>query len=172
VSNFHADFVKLIAHEMKPAIYVELGIGDATTLNAVAGHCGASYAVDIAPGVMQYQKDNIKSFCMTTDSFHEEWDKNIRTEIDLIFVDACHKSDYVFRDVINFYPWLKKDTGIMILHDTWPPNLTYAGPEHCDDAYKATSRLSGILPDCELMTIPLEVGLTLIRRRGDDWRNL
>ena len=95
---------------------------------------------------------------------------NIIVGIDLIFIDADHSKDAVLKDVDSFWPYIKPDTGLLILHDTWPLNKQQTAPGYSGDCYLATKEIVSKY-SCELLTIPVPYGITLIRRVGKDWRN-
>ena len=94
----------------------------------------------------------------------------IKKEIDLIFIDADHSKEAVWEDFQNFYKWLRPNTGILVMHDSWPPNQAYTHPGRCGDCYMAISKVKQI-EDAEVLTLPFQYGLTLVRKVAEDWRN-
>ena len=169
----HSLILEAIASHMKPKVYVELGIAVCGTLNKVSPHAEDIYAVDAGANTATNiaEKERVKFFGEFTDDFANRWRNEIAKEIDLIFIDADHSAESVKKDVINFLPWLKVDTGLMVLHDTWPPTKEHANPSNCGDCFKIKGWLRSIDQSLEVCTIPTQYGLTLIRKVGGDWRN-
>jgi len=168
----HEQFLETLASLKRPDVYVELGIYQADVTNAIAPYSQEVYCADIVDASQYVKNDNIQFFHEDTEKFAIRWKTQIKKDIDLIFIDADHSAEAVYKDVYNFITYLKKDTGLMILHDTWPLNKKQTAPGYSGDCYKATKRLKNALADsAEILTLPIPYGLTLIRRIGDDWRN-
>jgi len=166
----HESFLEFIASYIKPQIYVELGIYDCSTFYKVSEHViDWSFGVDIKP-LKDDKKINTTIYTETTEEFAKRWADEIQEEIDLIFIDADHSKDAVLKDVDSFWPYIKPDTGLLILHDTWPLNKQQTAPGYSGDCYLATKEIVSKY-SCELLTIPVPYGITLIRRVGKDWRN-
>lgn len=174
----HHAIIEAIASHMKPKVYVELGIAVCGTLNRVAPHAEEIYAVDagVSCAINIQDKDRVRFYGEYTTTFAERWNKEIRKGIDLIFIDADHSAASVQKDVENFLPWLNPSTGLMLLHDTWPPTPEHANPSNCGDCYLIKPWLRNLNfnllggHDFEVCTIPTQYGLTLIRSIGKDWR--
>jgi hypothetical protein len=166
----HYDVIEKIAGGLQPNIYVELGIFRGKTFNLVARHANKAYAVDVA-GAQKHIKCNHAEFFMgTTQTFASYWNLKVQKSIDLIFIDADHSKESVLQDVKNFLPWLKIDTGLMVLHDTWPLSKEKIKPEYSGDCYLVPKALKANY-DLEILTLPFLCGLTIIRKPGSDWRN-
>jgi len=58
----------------------------------------------------------------------------------------------------------------MILHDTWPLNKEQISPGYSGNCYLTTKEIKEKY-SCEVLTIPVPYGLSLIRKVGGDWRN-
>lgn len=171
--EFHCEILKAIAREMKPNVYVELGICGGSTFNAVAPFSSEAYAVDIAIGMPKaiLQGEKYKPFVMKTEEFAKKWKEDIKKEIDLIFIDADHSKEAVYNDIMNFWPYLKTDSGLMVLHDMWPPSSKYVDPGYCGDGFLVKQKIKKELPDLEFVSLPLQYGLGVMRKAGKDWRN-
>jgi len=169
----HESFIEFLASYLKPDVYVELGVYDGSTFNKVYPHVrGWAYGVDIKPLMDDSDKPNCSITTNTTKEFAVLWSEDIHEDIDLIFIDADHSKEAVLKDAQAFLHWLKLDTGIMVLHDTWPLNKQQTAPGYSGDCYKVTAELKNHYGDgIEVLTIPVSYGLTLIRRVGQDWRN-
>jgi predicted O-methyltransferase YrrM len=175
--EFHTEILRNIAREMRPAVYVELGVFMGDTLNAVLPYVeGKAYACDIydkfVPNVLPQFKYRLQDFSLTTtDTLAEKWTNEIKADIDLIFIDADHSKESVYKDIMNFWPFLKEDRGLMVLHDMWPPSVRYVDPGYCGDGFLVKNKIKRELPDLEFVSLPLQYGLGIMRKVGKDWRN-
>lgn len=172
--HWHSKFIELLAAELKPAVYVELGISVCETINRVSPLAKHVWCCDVQDFRGQISHGhNVDFFHENTGEFAKRWNKDIRKEIDLIFIDADHSREAVLHDVQAFYPWLKPDTGIMVLHDMWPPTKELTDVRRCGNGYGAKGEIfqNVIFPDGEMLTIPAQYGLTLIRKKGYAWQN-
>lgn len=96
--------------------YLEIGLKNR---NNVYNHipCKIKYSVDIDP-------QSNPHYCGTSDSFFsQEKIKDIKW--DVIFIDACHLADFVFRDLMNSVKHLEKG-GVIFLHDMLPTKYEYS----------------------------------------------
>lgn len=174
--HWHSEMIEHIAAGLKPFLYVELGISHCMTLNRASAFAEMIYCCDVND-----KKDSIshkgktKFFKESTDEFFKRWENEIRLPIDMIFIDADHSEATVYRDATNFYNWLRPDSGIMLLHDTWPPVKDLIIPSRCGDGFKAVRKIKEKLSDrdfeAEIVTLPAQYGLTIIRKTGDAWQN-
>ena len=140
----HEAFVESIAKQLKPSIYVELGVYHSSNFKQVVPHVrDKAFAVDIKREFERHKSDApIASFhVMTTEEFYKMWSVEIKLDIDMIFIDADHSKEAVLQDVKNFLPFLKEDSGIMLLHDTWPLDKRQTAPGYSGDCYKVTKVL-------------------------------
>jgi hypothetical protein len=167
----HYDVLEKIAAGLEPNIYVELGIFRGKTFNLVARHAAKAYAADVQDAGRHIKCNNAEFFKGTTQEFSAHWDKNIQKQIGLIFIDADHSKKSVVSDVNNFYKWLEPDSGLMVLHDTWPLSKAKTAPGYSGDCYLAPGWIKLSYPEAEVLTLPFLCGLTLIRKPGGDWRN-
>lgn len=170
--NWHSELIETLVKEMRPKTYVELGVCGAVTLKRALPFVESAYACDISPfDKFIGNEPNLHKFIMSTDEFAGVWENQIRKPIDFIFIDADHSRNSVWKDVTNFLPWLTNDTGLMLLHDMWPPDRGYAAPTHCGDAYRLNNTLRN-LADIEYSVLPIQFGIGVIRKpTHKDWRN-
>lgn len=169
----HEEFMEFIASYIEPQVYVELGVYDGSTFNRVHPYVQDwAYGVDINPKMKEEDMITLDStvYQMSTKQFFEYWNDDIHKDIDLIFIDADHSKEAVLEDVANFWPYLKDDTGLMILHDTWPLNKKQTAPGYSGDCYLVTKEIKKKY-QCELLTIPVSYGLSIIRKVEGNWRN-
>jgi predicted O-methyltransferase YrrM len=158
--------IAYLAKLLEPNIYVELGIEVASTINAVAKHAKRCLGVDINPACRaSITEPNIEFFCETTEVFINNY-KDVN--INMVFIDADHNCDAVISDFRGIYPYVV-DQGIILLHDTYPGSKAYTTPFFCNNAYQAVDILRTEYKDCEFTTIPVHPGLTICRKRIDDY---
>lgn len=102
---WHSIFIQLLAQEIKPAVYVELGISVCETINRVAPLASHAWCCDV-----QNFRDkithgnNVDFYNENTSEFAKRWNNEIKKEIDLIFIDADHSRNAVLHDALAFYP--------------------------------------------------------------------
>lgn len=166
----HRELLEKISKAMQPNVYVELGVYHGKCFNMVSAHADEAWAVDIVD-VGQNIASRAEFFHGTTQAFSDHWKDRVQKKIDLIFIDADHSRQAVMNDVANFLPWLKEDTGVMVLHDTWPENKAATLPGYSGDAYLVPKEVKHRWYGMEVLTFPYLCGLTFIRKTGDDWRN-
>lgn len=170
----HHAIIEAIASHMKPDVYVELGIAVCGTLNRVVPHAKEVYACDLAAHNLGniHEPERVNFYAETTDLFAERWKRDVNKAIDLCFIDADHSFSAVKKDVANFLPFLKTSTGLMLLHDTWPPTPEHTSFNNCGDCFKIKEWLRDLnkkeyFSSLEIVTIPAQFGLTIIRKRGE-----
>jgi hypothetical protein len=174
--EFHTEILRNIAIQMKPAIYVELGVFLGETLNAVLPWVTEeAYACDIydnfAANIPPDQRHKVHIYSNTrTDALAIGWRETVKKPIDLIFIDADHSKEAVVEDILAFLPFLKEDTGLMVLHDMWPPDRGQTAPGFCGDGYLLKPWLN-VQSELEYCTLPLQYGVGIIRKIGKAWQN-
>jgi predicted O-methyltransferase YrrM len=167
----HESFIEFLASYVKPQVYVELGVYDGSTFDRVRPHVEDwSYGVDLKPRMDDLDGTDFTVYKMSTQEFSKLWNEDIHEDIDLMFIDADHSKEAVLKDVDNFWSYLKDDTGLLLLHDTWPLNKYQTQVGFSGDCYLATLEIKKKYK-CELLTIPVPYGLSVIRKVGGDWRN-
>lgn len=165
----YPEILARIAEALQPEVYVELGVHKCITYNKILPYVRKdAYAVDIVD-VRQFAKGGHVIQENTVD-FAKRWNESIKQPIDFIFIDADHSKEAVAQDIENFLPWLRTDTGLMILHDVWPFTEKYVHPQWSGDGYLVMPALRK-RSDIEVVTLPFLHGLGIIRKIGDNWRN-
>jgi cephalosporin hydroxylase len=98
------------------------------------------------------------------------------TKYDLIYIDDWHSFEHVFKELQLINAFIDKST-IILLHDLmgnfkapdyyWPTGTKESDPEWADGGpYRAVKEFTEIDPNIwEWMTIPVNNGLTLLRRK-------
>jgi hypothetical protein len=98
---------------------------------------------------------------MFTDAFSDDVLQTI--EFDYAFIDADHSSKQVLTDFINIYKYINKG-GYIFLHDTYPCSEIFLRSDYCNDCYLSPIKIRELYPDIEMLTIPINPGLTIIHK--------
>lgn len=173
----HKQIVPLLVQFLKPKIYVELGIYRGETFNRCVKALPEeemAFGADTHLQVGYFRKTKqVKLYQETTNDFFKKWGQEIKIPIDLIFIDADHHKEAAFQDATSFWHYLREDTGLMVLHDTWPLNLEDKAFDKSGDSFLVPKMLKTSFhsSQAEILTLPADSGLTLIRKIGGDWRN-
>jgi hypothetical protein len=139
--------------------YIEYGVRNGTSVEPISKLVKNAYAVDIVDYVPT--SDNIHFFKMLTDEFSAN---NLETiNFDYAFIDADHSSKQVLTDFINIYNYINKG-GYIFLHDTYPCSEIFLRSDYCNDCYLSPIKIRELYPNIEMLTIPINPGLTIIRK--------
>ena len=109
------------------------------------------------------QSEKVRFFNGTTQQFAQELQKN-PLQIDLLFIDADHAKEAILKDFHDYFPFVAPH-GLILFHDTHPRDNWMMQRDLCDTAYQAIEELAKDTTEYELMTIPVNPGLTLCRKR-------
>ncbi|GIP15717.1 hypothetical protein J40TS1_13590 [Paenibacillus montaniterrae] len=163
--NWHHGFILELARIVQPKVYVELGIYTCQLFNSMIPYAEQLVGVDIDSGAGSHMQDLPKTrfFHGTTQQFAEELQKQ-PLAIDLLFIDADHSKEAVLEDFRSFFPYVVPH-GLILLHDTHPGSTGRMDPRLCGTAYQAIEELARETDAFEMMTIPVDPGLTLCRKR-------
>ncbi len=189
----HIQIIDEIAKGMEAAkmngAYLELGIAKGACFNKVAPHFKRACAVDMNyesyEKVCKIMRKKGNSFYTgTTDDFFEK-SPEAKKKYNMIFIDANHDFEYVKRDFFKSFEVLA-DNGLILLHDTYPPNEKYV--KHCKDAWHVKYLIDEFIGDenynnicsnehdgdkIETVTLPFFYGITIVRKykRHLHWMN-
>jgi hypothetical protein len=144
----------------KKGTYIEYGVRCGNNLKEISEVVEYSYGIDILnrPSCLN---DNIKFFR----GFTDEFSKNLLPFINFnfAFIDADHKFESCLKDFDNIFKYIQKD-GLIFLHDTYPTLEEMLSPIYCNDCYKTPLEIKKKYTNLELITFPLNPGLTVIRK--------
>jgi len=150
----------------KPKLYVEIGTQKGYTFCKVAPLVDKAVAVDtkIQPAV-RLAGANVWCWEETSDMFFSQLDM-CYDHMDMVFVDGCHDTGQVYRDVVNSIKYVTPGTGLVLVHDTYPIDSRLEQPDRCGGAWKAIRQLKiRYAPELEILTLPGPYyGLTIIRK--------
>jgi len=141
--------------------YIEYGVRNGDSVEPISKLVKTVYSVDLHDYVPK--NNNIEFFKMLTDTFSENYLKNIN--FDYAFIDADHSSTQVVTDFINIYKYINKN-GYIFLHDTYPCSKELLRQDYCNDCYLSPIKIRKLYPDIEMLTIPINPGLTIIHKNN------
>jgi predicted O-methyltransferase YrrM len=106
----------------------------------------------------------IKFHKMNSNELGKKFTKIIGQPIDLLFIDGDHSIHGCLDDFVSFYPHVSVG-GSILLHDIYPQYCGYHGPRYVIDHFiKDSPHFSYV----EIDTSPVNFGMALIRKLGDD----
>lgn len=155
---------------LQPKSYLELGVKDGYTFNAIAPLVDKAYAVDFNQRKSVTINNNVEFFEMSTTNFYENF-KTRNEKIDFIFVDADHKKESVIIDIAIAKEFITPFSGLIFIHDTYPIKEELMCQGYCHTAWEAIQITK---PDIkamhmELITIPGPwAGLSIMRYTPDN----
>jgi predicted O-methyltransferase YrrM len=101
---------------------------------------------------------------MSTREFKTTFLDKLREPIDMAFIDADHTSTVAFQDFEDLFPHLI-ESGIIFMHDTYPCDKKFLISEYCGDAWRVPDMIKAKYGrECEVLTIPIQPGLTMVRK--------
>lgn len=113
--------------------YLEIGIKAKQTFDRIT----LEKKVGLEPRKKIDDPDN-RILSLTSDHYFKDVDKN--QMFDLIFIDANHAKDHVYRDIINSLEHLSPN-GTILCHDINVPIAEYLKTHICGDAWEAFVKL-------------------------------
>lgn len=165
----HQEFRDLIVELVllfKPKTYCEVGVQKGYVYNAVAPLVKRAIAVDIIPFRGIYKKGNSIHYQMDSSMFANKWLTKEDPSIDMLFIDADHSSKKLMEDFRNLSVFVPHQTGLILLHDTYPINKRLLDKRYCSDAWKVAKEIHKFRSTMyEIVTLPgPRAGLSIIRK--------
>lgn len=139
--------------------YIEYGVRDGIILNRIAPLVKTAYGVDLNPTNVEH--DNIEF----TQCYTDEYSINHLPSLEyyFAFIDADHKFESVNNDFMHIYKNIQSG-GIIFLHDTYPCCEQMTSPMGSYNCYKTPIQIKKDYPGIEILTLPLNPGVTIIRK--------
>lgn len=164
--NHHIQTIKLIASGLKDAgflkNYLEIGIKKGYCFNSIAPLCNKAYAVDILNcHPLIKQNKNLVWYHGKSEDFLNSHDP--KEKFDLVFIDGAHEHKASLNDFKMVLP-LVRDNGIILFHDTYPPNERFLNKSYCNDTYKTAEYIREHYPQYEFATLPFSYGVSIFRK--------
>ena len=139
--------------------YLEYGIRTGDCLEEVAKYVNTAYGVDILDYTSK--RYNINFYKMYTNEFSKNHLNNI--SFNYAFIDADYSHSQVIIDFDNIFKNIEIG-GFIFLHDTYPCIEENLLPGACSDCYKTPIYIKKHYKNIEILTIPINPGLTIIRK--------
>lgn len=173
----HITFLKLLASIIQPKVYVEYGVRNGTSFNAVidATKPFETRCIGVDVSTIENKHSLGEYYQMATDHFADNIVPTLNVIVDMVFIDACHNKEQVLRDFEKIFPYVAED-GLILMHDTYPLNEMYTTSSYCDTSYLAAWEIRNsdhYKTRTELITLPVHPGLTIIRKSSRQlfWRS-
>ncbi len=145
----------------KKLVYIEYGVFSGKTLFSIAPLVHLAFGVDVNEIASSYHT-NIERHQMTTSKFSAKYLPALKYQFALI--DADHSSEAVVKDFDALFEHIEVG-GYIFLHDTYPCLGWLLEPKFCNDCYKAPIKIKEKYGEkIELLTLPLNPGLTIVRK--------
>jgi SAM-dependent methyltransferase len=173
------DILKWLVNTNHYAHYLEIGCADGKNFHDVASSSTSlqtTTCVDPSPDSRATVKIPSDEFFLRNDA--------APMFFDLVFIDGLHEANQVFRDFRNAWRVLREG-GAVVLHDcnpsteveaSYPIDPRVHGFNWNGDVWKAVVAMR-MMPDADLVTIDVDNGITVVRRRknehqlSDRWRD-
>lgn len=177
IEDFTIEFIKSVVRMFKEykekLVFLELGLNKGETFNEIIPYATHMHGVDISLGLIPKEIMNkvdnnfINLYESTTDNFFKNVDSNFK--VDVAFIDANHTFEFVKRDFKNVLNILSPG-GIILMHDQDPVSYDFISNENklCGNAYKMVNYIIDNYPECNIITLPLEVsGISMVQRKNE-----
>ena len=162
----HVAIIKEIACGLQRAgvlnRYLELGVRKGLCFNIIAPLSIEAYAVDVNNSY-KFIKQNKNLIWNQMKSFDFLKNHNPDKKFDLVFIDADHSHKSSLNDFELVLP-LVNENGIILLHDTYPPNKEFIIPEYCSDTYKTAEYIKEKYTQYDFVTLPFDYGISIFRK--------
>lgn len=167
----HEHLVAAFAAFAQPKTYVEVGAYRGSTFRLAARHARErAFAIDTDEAALAYcQALTRESFPAKIDLFFlavdgATWLKDQRDDsVDMVFLDASHEWDATRVEVRECLRVLAPN-GLLLMHDTYPPNDAQAKPGYCGEAWRVAEELSWDVSKHQVVTVAAQYGLTIVRK--------
>lgn len=161
----HEKILAHVAQWLRPDVYVEYGMAACGSMLSVAPYCKRAIGVDIKSHPYMQGIPNLDFYNMSTDMFKERFLDKCADDftIDMAFIDADHEAEQVVRDFDALYAKLVPN-GFIFIHDTYPISEMFTEQGYCGDSYKVPFIIKKKYPGIDIMTIPVQPGMTVIRK--------
>ena len=158
----HTRFIANLAIFYRPNLFIEYGTGNGAATKIYAPFCKRVYGVDLnrsSPNI-----PNLTFFKMSTRDFKKVVLDKLTEPVEMAFIDADHKAEVAFEDFEDLFPHLI-DNGIIFLHDTFPCDQQWAEPDFSGDSWRVSDMIKSKYGHlCDVFTIPVQPGLTMVRK--------
>ena len=157
----HTQYFVFLFSYIRPENYLELGVRTGENFISLAKYCKNAIGVDI--DTIKFSKsENMELHQTTTDNYFEELSDDIM--FDVVFIDADHSHEQSLKDFMNVKDRIIED-GFILLHDTYPYDMSMTHPHLCNDVYKTALYIKqNFIDEFEVLTLPINPGVTMIKK--------
>jgi len=159
------ELIKNIAIMTETNTYVELGTRGFEQINRIVPYVKRAIGVDkvLNDSWKEKMDSRIEFYLMSTDEYIEGMGMKIPW-IDTLFIDADHSHEQSYKDFVNYHPHVVPN-GIILLHDSYPPEQKYISPSYCGGVYQTAWKIrTEWKEEFEICTIPGSFGVSVIRK--------
>lgn len=169
--EFYRSFLIWYAQHIPKPFYLEIGCANGDNIRAIAPYCKWAIGIDIqySRDWELYPADNLVYYDINSNVYFE-FAKQHGDQYDLVFIDGDHHFKQVATDLLHSLDNLAPG-GLVVLHDTFPPNRDATRQEFCGDAYRLLDKLPK-MDGIQYYTFPITYGLTLVSKTPTlEWIN-
>ena len=164
----HIAFLQLLASIIHPRVYIEYGVRNGHSFNAMieATREFQTRCIGVDLTLIENKHQLGEYYRLSTDEFADIILPGLEVVVDMVFIDACHAKEHAFKDFEKIFPYVAED-GLIVMHDTYPLNEMYTSPNWCDTSYLAAWEIRNnphYKDRSESITLPVHPGLTIIRK--------
>ena len=157
--------VGIILH-YRPGCVVEIGVGEGFSTRVLFRHvkeAGVNFHTCDVNSKIKFEYENHFHFLGTSFDFMKQFNDTPS----VVFLDGCHHSEVVFKEVEFFLECLVPG-GIIFMHDTAPASVKNLSPKGASDCYKVRQYYEKSVEEIDCFTWPYTArghGLTMILKK-------
>lgn len=155
------EIIKYANKNSKSGVFIEYGVRCGSNIRYISQFVDKCYGVDLLEKPSILDNTDINYYQCYTDEFSKDILPTIK--FNFAFIDADHAFESAFKDFKAIYKYIDNG-GIIILHDTYPMSEAYLAPCSCNDCYKTPIAIKNEFKNIEILTLPLNPGLTIVRK--------
>jgi hypothetical protein len=163
---YYTTIISSIAQQLKPSVYLEVGVFQCVTFNEVSKHANLAIGSDLIESSRNFFSHSNQELVVGDIDVVADFLFNRNLSLGMVFIDANHQKEFVVRDFEALEPFLDRNS-LVIFHDTFPGTREQSAPEFCGDAYLAVPLLREKFPNYSFVTLPIHPGLTFATKTID-----
>ena len=157
--GIYPELVEWVVRMQKPQSYLEIGVFKGETFDRIKDIVKRPIGVDI--------KNRLIYPCEFYEMTSDEFFKQFRDKVDIVFIDSDHKYPQLKKDFENSLGILNPG-GTILIHDTDPSTRERLAPTSCADSYRIIDLIYHPRVKLDMVTFPAnQLGITVVRRHED-----